>query len=167
MERCMMAAIRGCSAPGVPAVTTARRSTAFQSSTSSARATELTPNCKRTPRQTETVLGGQDTRMSHLPSINDDNASAEHRVHQPSRIAYHSMNPMTAPVATNDTRLVAKYGYTMSSSPAAICGHRSCFLPYMNRANPTQLGMSETNSHAGSRDIQSYALRLAERTTRS
>src|SRR5262245_59036184 len=72
--------------------------------------------------------------------------------HQPSRIAYQSMNPMTAPVATNDTRLVAKYGYTMSSSPAAICGHRSCFLPYTNRTYPTPPGMSETNSHVGSRD---------------
>src|SRR5262249_23221380 len=72
--------------------------------------------------------------------------------HQPSRIAFQSMNPMTAPVATNDTRLVAKYGYTMSSSPATICGHRPCFLPYTNRTNPTPPGMSEANSHVGSKD---------------
>src|SRR5262249_20001152 len=39
--------------------------------------------------------------------------------HQPSRIAYQRMSPMTVPVATNDGRLVAKYGYTISSSPAA------------------------------------------------
>src|SRR5215510_3883203 len=73
--------------------------------------------------------------------------------HQPSRIAYQSMNPMTAPVTTNDTRLVAKYGYTMNASPAATCGHRSCFLPYTNSTNPTPPGMSETKSHVGSRDM--------------
>jgi hypothetical protein len=67
-------------------------------------------------------------------------------------IAYQSMNPMTAPVAATDTRLVAQYGYTRSASPATICGHRPCFLPYTNRTNPTPPGMSETNSHVGSRD---------------
>src|SRR6516165_8570181 len=63
------------------------------------------------------------------------------------------MNPMTAPVATNDTRLVAKYGYPMNSSPAANSGHRSCFLPYTNSTNPMPLGMSDMNSHVGSRDM--------------
>src|SRR5262249_2842535 len=68
-------------------------------------------------------------------------------------IAYQRINPITAPVATSDTRLVAKYGYTMNSSPAANSGHRSCFLPYTNSTNPMPFGMSDTNSHVGSRDI--------------
>ena len=38
----------------------------------------------------------------------------------------------------------------MSSSPATICGHRSCFFPYTNRTNPTPLGMNDTNSHVES-----------------
>src|SRR5262249_9617753 len=91
--------------------------------------------------------------ITSLRSIGSMNVCTDHLpAHQPSRIAYQSMNPMTAPVATNDSRLVAKYGYSISSSPAAICGHRSCFLPYTNRTNPTPLGMSETNNHVGSRD---------------
>ena len=39
---------------------------------------------------------------------------------------------MTAPTQTSQVTLVAKYGYTMNSSPAASCGHRSCFLAYTN-----------------------------------
>ena len=71
---------------------------------------------------------------------------------------------MTAPVATNDTRLVAKYGYTMSSSPAAICGHRSCFLPYTNRTNPMPLG---DERHEQLRRVERQPVELGRRHRKS
>lgn len=58
---------------------------------------------------------------------------------------------MAAPVAVSDTRPGVKYGYTINSSPAARCGHRCCFFPYTNSTNPTPPGISETNSHVGSK----------------
>ena len=73
--------------------------------------------------------------------------------YQPSRIAYQRMNPMTRPVATRETRLVAKYGYTMNTSPAASCGQRSCLFPYTNSTNPMPPRMSDKNSRVGSRDM--------------
>src|SRR5436190_9822356 len=79
--------------------------------------------------------------------------------YQPSRIAYQRTNPMTAPTAHIDTRLVVKYGYTMNSSPAINCGHRCCFLPYTNSTKPIPPGNSETNNHAGSRLTSAEPLR--------
>src|SRR6476659_2611568 len=63
---CIAAAMRGCNAPGVAAVTTARRSTAFQSRTSSAYESELAPIAKTSARQIDTVRGTHNARMGHL-----------------------------------------------------------------------------------------------------
>ena len=60
------------------------------------------------------------------------------------------MNPMALPAATSDITVVAKYGYTMNKTPAARCGHRCCFLPYVNSTNPSPLGMRDNISHVGS-----------------
>ena len=57
---------------------------------------------------------------------------------------------MALPVARSDITVVAKYGYTMNSRPAAKCGHRCCFLPYVNSTNPMPLGMSDNISHVRS-----------------
>src|SRR5262245_46527143 len=37
--------------------------------------------------------------------------------------------------------------------PATSCGARPCFLPYMNRTNPTPLVISEKKSTLGSNDM--------------
>ena len=60
------------------------------------------------------------------------------------------MNPTAPPTTASDITVVAKYGYTIKITPAANCGHRCCFLPYVNSTNPMPLGMSDNISHVGS-----------------
>ncbi len=70
--------------------------------------------------------------------------------HQPSRMAYHSPSQMALLATSSVVTLVAKYGHTMSASPARACAHRSCFLPYISNTRPMPLGIRERKSQAGS-----------------
>src|SRR6476660_7330638 len=63
---CIAAAMRGCKAPGVAAVTRARRSTAFDSRTASAYESELAPIAQTSARQIDTSRGTHNARMGHL-----------------------------------------------------------------------------------------------------
>ena len=66
---------------------------------------------------------------------------------------------MTKAIATSETRSVVKYGYAINVSPATNCGQRCCFRPYTNSTNPIPAGMSDRNSHVGSRNTMSVSAR--------
>src|SRR3954466_8276782 len=68
-------------------------------------------------------------------------------------MAIHIAPTIPAPTTRLAIRLGTKYGYTISATPAATCGYRSCFLPYVNSTKPRPLVMSERNSSPGSRDM--------------
>src|SRR3954464_6378397 len=73
--------------------------------------------------------------------------------HHPCLIAFPIAPTIPAPTRRLAVMLGTKYGYTINAIPAATCGYRSCFLPYVNSTKPRPLVMSDRNSSPGSRDM--------------
>ena len=69
----------------------------------------------------------------------------------PFATAYQSADPISTPTPMSMLIVVVTYGYTDNAAPATMCGQRPCFLPYTNSTKPIPLGMSDRNSHVGSR----------------